>query len=806
MAVLVSSAYAQMDTITNSIGIKLIRIEPGKFMMGAEAKALTGKNLPREHLKYGNFDETPRHLVTISREFYISETEITVAQYQKFKARFPGFRQKMDDDPYVTGISWHDAVEFCKWLSEKEGKTYRLPTEAEWEYVCRAGTDTPFSNGDTPPAHETANPWGVKNMHTYPMEWCSDWHGLYPDEPQIDPVGPEYGWTKVRRGGGADYLEPNTMNFYFGRDYGPWVVGNKPFYFRSANRASNAPAFAPPPREFQHKQMQCINPPMPTGQISTSPYRGKGMVGGWHNISFRVVLAPTPATKPTEFQQPFVHKCVKQKPHAVTQAPDMKKPFYRTRKMFPAMTKEQMVEIGWKIGLPPGLGTNQHNGALVALPNGDVFATFYNGFVESDPDLSILLMRLRRGSDHWDIPSPWPDFLDGNDASPFIFNDNGTIWLGWGCPHLAGGYPFHWTISKDNGATWQQIQFPIFDSKPGGYGRRQPINSVFRGGPDNTLFVAYDGWGSTSGLWASKNNGKTWYAPDGRVLGIHGTFAMLEDNSILCYGTRNCSIEGFASNNVSRDFGKTWEITRSPMPAQGGGQNPVLIKLASKRLLYVSDFGRRSDRIDKNVKGFEGPGAYVCLSDDEGITWRIRKLVPGLTKDEKGNSVKVTNVGYVGATQTPDRMIHVATSRNNPNMHFELNEAWILSDKEAAQKVAMKDHSSSKIVKTQKHKEVYPDGATMVEYSSSITEDGLYVLNGTETWYYKNGKIQWQAVYKNGRKTGIEKFYYSNGSKKWQWKYNTDGTKNLKLWKKNGQLKAKSHWRDDTLLDHVVRN
>jgi hypothetical protein len=117
-------------------------------------------------------------------------------------------------------------------------------------------------------------------------------------------------------------------------------------------------------------------------------------------------------------------------------------------------------------------------------------------------------------------------------------------------------------------------------------------------------------------------------------------------------------------------------------------------------------------------------------------------------------------------------MIHVATSRNNPNMHFELNEAWILSDKELAMTAAMKDHSASKIVKTQKHKEVYPDGATMVEYSSSI----------------------------------IEKFYYSNGSKKWQWKYNTDGTKNLKLWKKNGQLKAKSHWRDDTLLDHVVRN
>jgi len=279
---LTDAALSENDArFTNSIGIKMLRIEPGTFMMGADSTPLPDdlaaiQGRTRKRLENGDYDETPRHEVTISRPFYISETEVTIEQFKKFRPEFPGFKAKLNHHPYVSAISWYDAVAFCKWLSEKEAKPYRLPTEAEWEYACRAGTNTPFSSGYEPPGHETANPWGLKNMHTGVREWCLDWHALYNESPQTDPVGPRYGWTKVVRGGGLDTLDGRTMSFYFGRDMDPWDLGESPFYARSANRASVPPAFAPPPRRYQAAQMQCINPPLPPGPQSTSPYRAKG--------------------------------------------------------------------------------------------------------------------------------------------------------------------------------------------------------------------------------------------------------------------------------------------------------------------------------------------------------------------------------------------------------------------------------------------------------------------------------------------------------------------------------------------------
>jgi hypothetical protein len=119
----------------------------------------------------GDFDETPSHKVTITRPFYMSETEVTIDQFRQFKAEYPGYDKFR---PYASAISWHDAAAFCKWLSKKEGKPYRLPTEAEWEYACRAGSTAPFSSGNRIPEHETANCCGLKNMHTGVREWCLD--------------------------------------------------------------------------------------------------------------------------------------------------------------------------------------------------------------------------------------------------------------------------------------------------------------------------------------------------------------------------------------------------------------------------------------------------------------------------------------------------------------------------------------------------------------------------------------------------------------------------------------------------------
>ena len=169
---------------TNSIGIKLEPIPAGEFLMGGQE---TAEELVKGFAAYKRSpdffaDEYPRHRVRITRPFYFGKFEVTVGQFRKFveaagykteaetdgqggwgydpvtgkcngrELRFnwknTGFPQT-DEHP-VLNVTWNDAVAFCRWLSKKEGTTYRLPTEAEWEYACRAGTTTRYNNGDDP--------------------------------------------------------------------------------------------------------------------------------------------------------------------------------------------------------------------------------------------------------------------------------------------------------------------------------------------------------------------------------------------------------------------------------------------------------------------------------------------------------------------------------------------------------------------------------------------------------------------------------------------------------------------------------
>ena len=126
-------AYAQDPFIPT------VEIPAGSFYMGG-----TGEG--------EDFDEAPVHKVTISRPFRMGQTEVTNAQFEAFRPEHRAYRGKnglsSGDDEAVTFVSYHDAVAFCEWLSQKEGKTYRLPTEAEWEYACRAGTYYDFYTGD----------------------------------------------------------------------------------------------------------------------------------------------------------------------------------------------------------------------------------------------------------------------------------------------------------------------------------------------------------------------------------------------------------------------------------------------------------------------------------------------------------------------------------------------------------------------------------------------------------------------------------------------------------------------------------
>jgi formylglycine-generating enzyme required for sulfatase activity len=563
----------------NSIGISMVRVPSGSFDMGVDSVPLPKSLLAgASGVVYdrtsdeGDYDETPVHKVTIPQAFWMSVTEVTVDQYRKFR---PEYRENAYYAPYVSGVSWNDAVAFTKWLSEKEGKTYRLPTEAEWEYACRAGTRTPFSSGGQPPAPETANAWGLKNMHTGGAEWCLDWHGMYPREAQTAPVGPAYGIAKVVRGGGLDHRPaPKT-------DGGKHLPAELPYYARSGNRASEAPVFSSPD----------------------------------HPIGFRLVQAELPKTAPLPYDRPLVQMAVKQASPDLKSGPDPTKPYYHTRPLFPNLGQRDMRAVGWKIGLKPGLGVAYHNSAVQVCNNGDLLAAYYNTpKYEDDPDQTILTMRLRYGAEDWDMPEPWPNFADADDAAPVFWNDHGKMWFFFGSPRLLGGPPFQYMTSTDNGATWGPVTFPNLQGPVGKF-TPQPINSVVRA-RDGVIYLPVDGAGGTSVLFASRDEGKTWYDTGGRTAGRHTTLFLGKDGALIGFGGKNTNIDGFMPKAISRDGGKTYEKSKTPFRPLGSGQRPSILRLASGRLFFVAD------RFDKKKLGPEGAGALVALSDDDGETWK----------------------------------------------------------------------------------------------------------------------------------------------------------------------------------------
>jgi formylglycine-generating enzyme required for sulfatase activity len=253
-----SSAQEQHREMTDTVEMKLALIPPGKFLMGSPQS------------EEGRDKDEAQHEVAITQPFYLGVHAVTVGQFRAFvKAKGyqteaerdgsgawgynartkkfesgkeftwnnPGWRQS-DDHP-VVNVTWNDAVAFCEWLSDQEGVKYRLPTEAEWEYSCRAGTTTRFYSGDkddslkgvanladasfkqkhpdatwavswddgypftAPAGRFKPNAFGLYDMHGNVWEWCADWYdeNYYKESPKQDPPGPSAGAFRVVRGG-----------------------------------------------------------------------------------------------------------------------------------------------------------------------------------------------------------------------------------------------------------------------------------------------------------------------------------------------------------------------------------------------------------------------------------------------------------------------------------------------------------------------------------------------------------------------------------------------------------------------------
>ena len=206
----------------NSLGMKLVLIPAGEFMMGSG-----------DDVADADRNEKPRHRVRITRPFHMGACEVTQSQYL---AVMDGHNSMCTGPELpVDGVSQGEAREFCRRLSQREGRVYRLPTEAEWEYACRAGCDTAFSFGDTittdqanydgarpygsgprgvyrgttvPVGSFPPNAFGLHDMHGNVWEWCSDYYDetYYSQSPVDDPQGPSTGRVGgVVRGGGWYY-------------------------------------------------------------------------------------------------------------------------------------------------------------------------------------------------------------------------------------------------------------------------------------------------------------------------------------------------------------------------------------------------------------------------------------------------------------------------------------------------------------------------------------------------------------------------------------------------------------------------
>jgi len=202
------------------IGLQFVHIPSGTFTIGSPTS------------ETDRYEDEKQVDVTLTEGFYLQTTEVTQWQWRAVMGKNPSFFQDCGDNCPVEHVSWNDVQEFIHQLNLKEGvDIYRLPTEAEWEYACRAGSKKRFCYGDDeqrlreyawfaensegrthPVGQKKPNAWGLYDMHGNVWEWCQDWYGEYPGKAVIDPKGPSKGPKRVNRGASVVNASWNVRN------------------------------------------------------------------------------------------------------------------------------------------------------------------------------------------------------------------------------------------------------------------------------------------------------------------------------------------------------------------------------------------------------------------------------------------------------------------------------------------------------------------------------------------------------------------------------------------------------------------
>ena len=659
----VIAATPSGQSIFDKGGAEYIRIEPGTFSMGEEQRLPLSMCEPLAYMtraelqamfphgdsarfvlsdvlfQDGDPDEKPVQPTHIATPFYLGATQVTNREYERFDPSHRKLRGKFgfskEDDEAVIYVSWHEADAYCRWLAQQEGKPYRLPTEAEWEYAARAGTKTLFSTGDTLPDYflknaqvtdftaakekvslrvgqTPPNPWGLYDVHGNVEEWVEDWYGPYTAN---RTSGPEHGLFKVTRGGSH---------------------GTFAYYLRSANRS----AALPETRGFTIGfRVACGDLPRPQPQISTP--------------------SKPISTDPN-------HRTLAD----IKQAPDPATPYFRGPRRFVKIPRDAKGPLYY---------WHNHDTGLAECPNGDLMAIWYTCAREQGRELSVASSRLPFGADEWEDAVSFYDTPDRNDHCPALsFDGDQTLY------HLNGTALSHFweplqiilRESKDNGRTWSTPRYIAPD-----FGLRnmvcQPIITLRNGW---WIFGA-DAHPDCSTLWLSKDQGHTWEDTGGNINGIHAAIVELKDGRLMALG-RGGNVNHQLPMSISDDYGKTWKAFATELPPVTFTQRFSMKRLAEGHLALATFLPNVAQLGPQQKTDRELAKLCICISYDDGKTWPVRRILTYETGDHgitamsngriymgPGNSEPTA---YVSLTQARNGIIHVISSMN----HYAFNLKW----------------------------------------------------------------------------------------------------------------------------------
>ncbi len=633
----------------------MVDIPAGSFCMGGDGW-------------WSNMDETPVHTVELTSPMRMGVTPVTNAQFEAFCPEHRALRgidgvSNADDDA-VVNVTYQQALDFCDWLGKKYGGEFRLPTEAEWEYACRAGTYTRYNTGNTLPkeyqrnqrttrnypasvnmrvGQTPPNAFGLTDMHGLVEEWCMDWYAPYTSEDQVNPAGPATGEFRVTRGGSHS----TPVN-----------------YLQSSNRMAMHPEDSHSLTGFRVVQSKATLRHYGQGKVKMKP----------------VAFTPKKWTKVPEdkviFNEPLQY---------LLRPADTTIPFY----------------------------LHNHQPALTYAPNGDLIVAWFSTTLEDGRELCVLSSRLKDGSRQWEPASVFFHVADRNlTGTSLLTMPDGSIM------HLNGmGNAGDWQnlamvqrISHDCGYTWSSPRI-IY---PRHVKRHQLVAGpiITKDGSIVQMCDAGPGGNAGAAFHISRDGGKTWndqwdgapvkFTADSTgttVAGIHAGVVELKDGRFMCLGRGNSLRDAQGRlrmpMSVSSDGGKTWHYTASEFPPLYGGQRLQLRRLHNGAILLISftdhpqgtlqnggERGMEFKRADGST--FRGYGIYAALSFDEGKTWPVRKLLTdGKRREMNGagwtgnfimDKTHAENRGYLALTQTPDNMIHLISSRN----YYCFSPAWLM--------------------------------------------------------------------------------------------------------------------------------